>query len=77
MGSSEIGFLQHPVLYQQLEMHFGLAAQAVHRLQEGSAIRPHGAPQGLIGIENSTETERKNSERPEAFADHSGVIYDG
>ena len=53
-------------------MHFGLAAQAIDRLQEGLAIRSYGAAQGFVGIKNSAEAERKNSEGAEAFADHAG-----
>src|ERR1700684_2282820 len=55
-------------------MHLRLSAQTSDTLQEGLSVRPHGAPQGFVGVENRAETERKNSQGSKTLANHTRVV---
>src|SRR5262249_6711407 len=59
-----------------LEMHFRLALQLGHALQEGFTVEPDGAAQGIVGIEHSAETEGKYGCTLKAFADYVGMLQE-
>ena len=55
-------------------MHLRLSAQTSDRLEEGLSVRPHGTAQGLVGIEDCAETERKNGQGAKTLANNAGVV---
>src|SRR5215475_11899219 len=46
------GFAHGAVFNQQLEMHFRLALEFGHALQESLAVQPDGPPQALVAVED-------------------------
>ena len=71
------GFAHGAVFNQQLEMHFSLALELGHALQESLAVQPDGPPQALVAIEDGTETERKDGSTLEAFAHNVSMLQQG
>ena len=65
---------QGTVAHDELDVHFGLAAELGHAQTEGAPVDPDGLAEGVIALENGPEFKRKYGGVAEAVADYSCVL---
>jgi hypothetical protein len=65
------------VIYENLEMHLGFAAEFFDVIEELSLVGPDGFAEAFVVAEDGTESERKNCGMFETICDDSCVIDPG
>ena len=63
------------VIYQDLEVHLGLATQFVDVAEELALVGPDGFAETFVVIEDGTEAERKYGRVFEAISDNASMIH--
>jgi hypothetical protein len=63
------------VVYEDLEVHLGLAAEFIDIAEELPLVGPDGSAKGFVVVENSAESEGKNGGELKAISDDPGMIH--
>ena len=64
----------YDVVDEDLEVHFGLAAQTLDVGHEVALVGTDGAAEGVVIVKGGAEAERKNGGLCEAAGDDAGVV---
>src|SRR5215471_6761399 len=71
------GIAKRTVANHKLDVHLRLAAEPLYALFEGSSIGANGLAQRIVGIKNSSKTERQHGALPETQTNHTSMLEHG
>ncbi len=70
-------FAAAAVVYEDLEVHLGFAAEFIDVSEELTLVRPDGFAEAFVVVEDGTESERKDGGMFEAVSDDASMIHTG